>query len=73
MSVSATPESGRRWAKTEEAADYLRLDPEVLRRMNRERAKYPWLPVPRRMGKELRWDLDEMDAALDARMDDELS
>ncbi len=59
----------RRWAKTTEAAAHIRVNPEVLRRWNRERDKHPWLPKPKRVGKDFRWDLHALDAALEARED----
>ncbi|WP_281181774.1 hypothetical protein [Nocardia vaccinii] len=38
-----------------------------MRRWNRESDKHPWLPKPKRVGKDFRWDLDALDAALDAQ------
>lgn len=40
--------------------------------MNRTRSKYPWLPKPRPIGKDFRWDLDEFDAAMDSLLDADL-
>ncbi|MVU79487.1 hypothetical protein GPX89_19840 [Nocardia sp. ET3-3] len=59
----------RRWANTKDAAAHIHRHPEVLRRWHRERDEHPWLPMPRRVGKNLLWDLDELDAAIDARVD----
>ncbi len=68
---SGSAESGtphlRRWANTKDAAAHICVHPEVLRRWNRERDKYPWLPKPKRVGKDFRWDIDALDAALDAQ------
>ncbi|MEV0339648.1 hypothetical protein AB0H49_11520 [Nocardia sp. NPDC050713] len=57
----------RRWATTKDAAAHICVNPEVLRRWNRNRDKYPWLPRPKRVGKDFRWDLNALDAALEAR------
>lgn len=59
----------RRWVSTNEAAAHISRHPEVLRRWHRERDEHPWLPMPRRLGKNLLWDLDELDAAVDAQLD----
>ncbi len=64
------PRPVRRWATTNDAAAYIRVNPEVLRRWNREHHKHPWLPKPKRFGSNFRWDLDELDAALDSQADD---
>lgn len=56
----------RRWVTTNAAAAHIHVHPEVLRRWNRQRDRYPWLPKPKRVGKDFRWDLDALDAALDA-------
>ncbi|WP_157171743.1 hypothetical protein [Nocardia higoensis] len=60
----------RRWATTKQAAAHICVNPEVLRRWNRDRENHPWLPRPRRVGKDFRWDLNALDAALAAREDD---
>ncbi|MCP9621596.1 hypothetical protein FOH10_29535 [Nocardia otitidiscaviarum] len=71
--TTATNSSGqahtRRWASTKDAAAHIHRHPEVLRRWHRQRAEHPWLPLPRRVGKNLLWDLDELDAAIDAQVD----
>lgn len=70
--MSAEAESNppvRRWATTKMAAAHICVNPEVLRRWNRERDKHPWLPKPKRIGKDFRWDLNALDAALEARGD----
>lgn len=68
--MSAETEHGRplhRWATTKGAAAYICVHPEVLRRWNRHRDEHSWLPKPRRIGKDFRWDLNALDAALEAR------
>lgn len=60
----------RQWATTKAAAAHICVHPEVLRRWNRNRDKYPWLPRPKRVGKDFRWDLNALDAALEARTDE---
>ncbi len=59
----------RRWASTKDAAAHIHRHPEVLRRWHRQRDEHPWLPMPRRVGKNLLWDLDELDAAIDTQID----
>lgn len=73
MSSDHDPQSRpvRRWATTSDAAAYIKVHPEVLRRWNRERHKHTWLPKPRRVGKDLRWDLNELDTALEGQADDQ--
>ncbi|MFE3793374.1 hypothetical protein [Nocardia tengchongensis] len=71
--MTATNESERapmrRWVPTNDAAAHIHRHPEVLRRWNRRRDEHPWLPMPRRVGKNLLWDLDELDAAIDGQVD----
>ncbi|WP_330183846.1 hypothetical protein OHB26_09575 [Nocardia sp. NBC_01503] len=67
--VDSGPVQVRRWVNTKDAAAHIRRHPEVLRRWHRQRAEHPWLPMPRRVGKNLLWDLDELDAAIDAQLD----
>ncbi|WP_225725522.1 MULTISPECIES: hypothetical protein [unclassified Nocardia] len=73
MTTESNPEPDRQWARTEDAAAHICFDPEVLRRWNRERHKHPWLPKPRRVGNSLRWDLRELDEAIDSLIDDDLA
>jgi hypothetical protein len=65
MSVMGMPPHVRRWANTKDAAAHIGCNAEVLRRWHREGSK-PWLPTPRRIGKNLLWDLDELDSAIDS-------
>lgn len=70
--MSAEPEPTaplRRWATTKQAAAHICVNPEVLRRWNRDRDNHSWLPRPKRVGKDFRWDLNALDAALAARED----
>lgn len=70
--MSADPASTplvRQWVPTKVAAAHLRIHPEVLRRWARQRDKHPWLPRPKRLGKDFRWDLDALDAALEGLED----
>ncbi len=62
--ASPTPSLGQ-WVPTKEAAAHIRVHPEVLRRWAREGDKHPWLPRPRRIGKDFRWDLIALDAAME--------
>ncbi|MFI8974148.1 hypothetical protein ACIGO9_14775 [Nocardia asteroides] len=54
----------RRWVNTKVAAAYIGIHPEVLRRWARTPGMHPWLPRPIRVGKEFRWDINALDAAL---------
>lgn len=54
----------RRWVNTTTAADHIGIHPEVLRRWARQPGKHTWLPKPIRVGKEFRWDIDALEAAL---------
>lgn len=64
MSAESTPDEGRHWMTTKAAAAHLCCNEEVLRRWNRQHE--PWLPTPRRRGRNLLWDRDELDSAIDA-------
>lgn len=61
---STSPPPLRRWVNTKTAADHIGIHPEVLRRWARQPGKHPWLPRPIRVGRQFRWDIDELDIAL---------
>ncbi|WP_280224697.1 hypothetical protein [Nocardia farcinica] len=67
MSAEPSAHRPRRRVTTKVAAAHICVNPEVLRRWNRHRD--PWLPRPRKVGKDFRCDLDALDAALDAQED----
>ena len=54
----------RRWVNTRSAAAHIGIHPEVLRRWARQPGKHAWLPMPIRVGKNFRWDIDALEAAL---------
>ncbi|WP_146229343.1 helix-turn-helix domain-containing protein [Nocardia neocaledoniensis] len=59
-----TPAPLRRWVNTRTAAEHLGVHPEVLRRWARQPGQHTWLPKPIRVGREFRWDIDELESAL---------
>ncbi|MEU4712023.1 hypothetical protein AB0G00_36935 [Nocardia salmonicida] len=54
----------RRWVNTRSAAAHIGIHPEVLRRWARQPGKHAWLPKPIRVGKNFRWDIYALEAAL---------
>ena len=64
MSVMGKPPPVRRWANTKEAAAHIGCNAEV--NMLVSRRIETRLPTPRQIGKNLLWDLDELDSAIDS-------